>query len=71
MCDKDTFLSILEDSTLQYLEKRIALQDVSIKLKDILIIKIIGTGMFGNVFLVMNKKNKTTYALKTVSRSKI
>jgi cGMP-dependent protein kinase len=50
---------------------RIDLQDDSIQLTDLLIIKKLGSGMFGNVFLTMHKVKRTMYALKTVDRRKV
>ena len=67
----DDFLNILGEYARNALIQRIELQDDSITLKDLLIIKVIGKGMFGNVFLVMNNQKKRFYALKTVSRRKI
>ena len=51
--------------------KRIELQDDSISLRDLVCIKVLGKGMFGNVFLVSDKNRPMLYALKTVSRKKI
>jgi serine/threonine protein kinase len=51
--------------------KRIELQDDSIVLEDLLIVKVLGSGMFGHVFLVVHKEKRTLYALKCVPRIKI
>jgi cGMP-dependent protein kinase len=49
--------------------KRIQLQDDSINLHDLRIIKILGAGTFGTVFLAQSP-NQELYALKAVSKTK-
>jgi Serine/threonine protein kinase len=61
----------LEDSVRNLLIKRIELQDDDISLKDLAVVKVLGKGMFGNVFLVVDRQKQRLYALKTVSRKKI
>ena len=68
---KSEFASLLEDSIRRQLLSRIELQDDTVHFEDLVIIKQLGSGMFGNVFLVAHKKNRTLYALKTVDRKKI
>ena len=51
--------------------KRIALQDDTIALSDLTVVKSLGKGMFGSVYLVTQPKSNTLYALKAVSRLKI
>ena len=68
---RSDFFSIIDEPIRQNLIKRIELQDDSISLKDLVIVKILGKGMFGNVFLVADKIKTRLYALKTVSRKKI
>ena len=68
---KSEFASLLEDSIRRQLLSRIELQDDTVHFEDLSIIKQLGSGMFGNVFLVAHKKNRTLYALKTVDRKKI
>ena len=65
------FLRLVDDRIRQNLIKRIELQDDSISLRDLVCIKVLGKGMFGNVFLVSDKNRPMLYALKTVSRKKI
>eukprot|EP00357_Protocruzia_adherens_P010829 CAMPEP_0115010342 /NCGR_PEP_ID=MMETSP0216-20121206/23254_1 /TAXON_ID=223996 /ORGANISM="Protocruzia adherens, Strain Boccale" /LENGTH=883 /DNA_ID=CAMNT_0002378529 /DNA_START=177 /DNA_END=2828 /DNA_ORIENTATION=+ len=67
--NKDSFFSILEDSMKKYLLKRIQLQDASLTLPDLYMIKKLGQGMFGNVYQVRSRQS--SYALKCVSRRKI
>ena len=65
------FLRIIDERIRAILYKRIRLQDESITLSDLLIVKKIGQGMLGNVFLMTHKKTKEFYALKTIDRRKI
>lgn len=68
---RDNFLSDFSDTIKTQLLRRIELQDTKVKLSDLYLLKTIGKGTFGNVFLVSHKKRGTTYALKTVDRKKI
>ena len=68
---KSDFLSILDETLKSSLLKRIELQDDNIKLNDLQIVKSIGIGSYGNVFLVVHRIKKTLYALKCVERKKI
>ncbi|OMJ92780.1 hypothetical protein SteCoe_4414 [Stentor coeruleus] len=65
------FIRIIDDNIKNQLIKRIQLQDDNISLNDLLIVKVLGKGMFGNVFLAARKEQKNIYALKTVDRRKI
>jgi cGMP-dependent protein kinase len=68
---KKDFLQFVSEGSKKLLMTRIDLQDDSIQLTDLLIIKKLGSGMFGNVFLTMHKVKRTMYALKTVDRRKV
>jgi cGMP-dependent protein kinase len=63
---KKEFLSIMDKNMIDYITRKIALQDTSILLKDLYNIKFLGKGKFGIVNLVHNGKN--VYAIKAVSR---
>jgi len=63
---KEDFLSIIDQSILDYIRRKIYLQDTSILLNELYYIKFLGKGKFGNVSLVHNKKD--IYAIKAVSR---
>ncbi|OMJ91623.1 hypothetical protein SteCoe_5769 [Stentor coeruleus] len=65
------FKDILSEKIRDRLMERIKLQDDSINLEDLVFVKTLGNGMFGNVFLVAHKEHKNFYALKTVDRRKI
>jgi cGMP-dependent protein kinase len=69
--NKADFFSYLEESIRNLLIKRIELQDDAISLKNLVVVKVLGKGMFGNVFLVVDKQKRRLYALKSVSRRKI
>lgn len=68
---RSDFLDHFPESTKSQLLTRIELQDNKISLQDLNIIKLIGKGMFGNVFLTVHKTRKTYFAVKTVDRKKI
>jgi cGMP-dependent protein kinase 1 len=68
---KSTFIEFLDDNVKKQLLARIELQDDTVSLEDLLIVKSLGNGMFGNVFLTIHKTKKMFYALKTVDRRKI
>ncbi|CAG9332057.1 unnamed protein product [Blepharisma stoltei] len=65
------FLNLIDSKVRTLLTKRIQLQDSKIKFTDLRVIRTIGKGMFGIVFLVMHKNNRNVFALKTVERKKI
>mmetsp|Transcript_9372 Transcript_9372/g.9354 ORF Transcript_9372/g.9354 Transcript_9372/m.9354 type:complete len:441 (-) Transcript_9372:850-2172(-) len=69
--EKHDFLGMIDEGIRNQLIKRINLQDDSVVLADLCPIKVLGKGMFGNVFLTVNKKTGMPYAIKTVSRSKV
>ena len=68
---KRDFFEIINESIRNQLLKRIELQDSTVTLDELVPIRVIGTGMFGNVVLVSHKTKNTLYALKTVSKAKI
>jgi cGMP-dependent protein kinase len=68
---KSDFLVIINEDMRKGLMKRIELQDDTIGFANLVIVKTLGKGMFGNVFLTVNPEKGTLYALKTVSRRKI
>ena len=68
---RQDFLRLIDETIRVNLTKRIELQDDTISLRDLVCVKTLGKGMFGNVFLVADKNRSRLYALKTVSRKKI
>lgn len=68
---RSDFINIIDDFMQTQLLKRLELQDKSITFDNLLIVKHLGTGVLGNVFLAYTKNTKRKYALKTVLRSKI
>ena len=65
------FKSILEPSLYEYFTHKFALEDNTIELKDLDNIKELGSGNFGSVNLVRNKKNKQFYAIKALDLDQI
>jgi len=67
---KTEFQVILkDDTTKEYLMKKLALQDTGVSLESLNYIKFLGKGKFGTVSLVHNKKN--IYAIKAISRASV
>ena len=65
---KKDFDETIDKNMLEYLQKKIALQDnFNMTLNDLFFVKNLGRGKFGNVALVHDKKNY--YAIKAVSRN--
>ena len=62
---------MIDEGIRKQLKKRMELQNDSILLSDLLLLKLLGKGMFGNVFLVYSTASSVLYALKTVQRTKI
>jgi cGMP-dependent protein kinase 1 len=71
MFSKQDFMEIIDESIKEELLKRIELQDSTAILHDLIPIKLIGKGMYGNVTLVTHKAKNSLYALKTISKDKI
>lgn len=65
------FMRIIDQGLRTHLMKRIELQEDNLTLEDLSCVKMLGKGMFGNVFLTIHKTKKIFYALKTVDRRKI
>ena len=68
---KSDFFSIIDERMRNLLIKRIQLQDTSVTLSSLLVIKKLGSGMLGNVLLTSHKETRQLYALKSISRNKI
>ena len=67
----DIFKSILEPNLYEYFTNKIFLEDNTIELKDLDNVKELGSGNFGSVNLVRNKKNKYLYAIKALNLEQI
>ena len=67
----DVFKSILEPSLYEYFTNKFYLEDNTIELKDLDNVKELGSGNFGSVNLVKNKKNKQLYAIKALDLEQI
>ena len=68
-CINKEYFSMLNPSILKSIKAHEYLNDVNIELSDLFIIKLLGKGKFGKVFLVHNQRN--FYALKTAIVSEI
>lgn len=68
---KSDFFDVIDEKIRLRLQQRIEMQDDNITLNDLVIIKKLGSGMFGNVFLSAHKTKRNLYALKAIDRKKI
>jgi len=62
------FLDVIDDGISATLAKRMELQDDSVTLDQLVLVKELGKGMSGSVFLVVHKEKRSLYAIKTVTR---
>ena len=65
------FTNLLNDSMRQQLLKRVEMEDEEISLRELVVVKLLGKGMFANVYLVTNPQREVYYALKVISRRAI
>lgn len=68
--EKD-FKGILEENLKEFLLKRLVLQDNTVQMEDLSYVSVLGSGNFGNVYLVQSQKNKALYAIKGVDKIQI
>ena len=69
--NKTDFFRIIDPVMQRHLTKRIQLQNDEIALEDLIFIKSIGKGTFGDVLLVKDRKEEVKYALKVIERWKV
>jgi cGMP-dependent protein kinase len=76
---QENFFRIINEHMRSLLLKRIELQDESVTLDDLSVVKVLGSGMFGKVYLTTRRKNATDhtpnkqslYALKVVEKQRV
>jgi cGMP-dependent protein kinase len=68
---KSNFFSVIDDHITQVLLKRINLQDERVVLDDLQMIKALGGGMFGKVFMTLHRTKRVLYALKVVEKARV
>lgn len=68
---KSDFLRIVDEHMQNMMQKRIALQDTTVSLDDLIFVKILGNGMIGTVYLASSINSKLLYALKVINRTSI
>ena len=71
VCSQEVFNEVIDSNVRELLAKRMLLQDNTIRLEDLGVIKKLGTGKIFTVHLVVHKLAGILYALKSVSRDKI
>ena len=69
--DKESFKLNLSEMMVNYLNISLFLHDETVSLEDLLFIKDLGKGNYGNVCLVMNKRTKFPYAIKAINKDRI
>ena len=69
--DKESFKLNLSEMMVNYLNISLFLHDETVSLEDLLFIKDLGKGNYGNVSLVMNKRTKFPYAIKAINKDRI
>ena len=65
------FNAILNEELIEYLNRKMMLEDDEITLNELMFIKDLGMGSFGNVSLVKAKHNHFFYAIKAISKKQI
>ena len=68
---QEDFRQVMDENIIAHLTQRMELQDNTVQLSDLSIIKTLGCGTFGSVYLCVNNAKNTLYALKSVPRTKI
>lgn len=66
--EKEVFVQIVKGKMHQQLVERMKLQDTTVRLKDLVHIKLIGAGACGSVRLVEHRTTATRYALKRIAK---
>jgi len=69
--DKEDFVTVIETNLKDYLLSRLYLQDNTVQLNDLIFYDVLGSGNYGQVSLVKNKKNNFYYAIKNISCKQI
>ena len=69
--NRDDFTQIFDSKLLMRLMSRIELQDSNIHLNELKVVKLLGRGTFGTVYLVVDNIKHRLYALKTVTKRKV
>ena len=69
--EKEDFIQVIEQNLKEYLLSRLYLQDNTVQLNDLIFYDILGSGNYGQVYLVKSKKNNYYYAIKNISNRQI
>jgi CRP-like cAMP-binding protein len=69
--NKNDFTEISNQTMKSAIQKRIEMQDETVRLQDLRVVKLLGKGMFSKVYLVNVPNTDTFYGLKVVSRKTI
>jgi cGMP-dependent protein kinase len=69
--EKENFKANIESNMKEYLMNRLHLQDNTVELKDLDYLSVLGSGNYGSVSLVQNRKSKFCYAIKGIAKKQI
>lgn len=68
---REDFFSVIDDHITKILLKKIDLQDDQVSLNDLQMIRSLGSGMFGKVYLTQHRTKRVRYALKVVEKARV
>mmetsp|Transcript_7904 Transcript_7904/g.15315 ORF Transcript_7904/g.15315 Transcript_7904/m.15315 type:complete len:878 (-) Transcript_7904:193-2826(-) len=68
---EEDFFSVIDEHITKLLLKKINLQDEKVSLADLQMIRPLGGGMFGKVYMTQHKSKKVLYALKAVEKARV
>ena len=68
---KDQIAALFDKKQINFFKERLSLQDDKVNLADLIFHSVLGSGSYGDVFLVSSQRNSQTYALKTINKYKI
>lgn len=69
--EKEDFNCIIDEDIRQKLIERVKLQDICILLEELIFVKSLGKGMFGNVLLAVHTFKDMMFAVKSVPKKKV
>jgi cGMP-dependent protein kinase len=68
---RDDFFNIIDERMSSALIARLDLQDESTSLDDLVMVKALGEGMLGRVYLAAHRRKRCLYAVKVVSKKRV
>lgn len=68
---KDKIQNLFDERQTKFFKERLILQDNTVELDDLIYHSQLGSGSYGDVFLVSSTKNSYNYAIKSISKPKV